>query len=61
MAPADNKFDHPFIDSLLKFSTQDPSEEQPILVNSKNIHEWLEEQAAESLRGQIHDKPRWSE
>jgi hypothetical protein len=62
MAPSKDKLDHPLIQSLLNPVTSDAEEgSQPIIVNSKHIHEWLEEQAAESLRGQIHDKPRWSE
>ena len=31
------------------------------IVNPAAVLEWLEEQAKESVRGRIHDKPRWAE
>jgi hypothetical protein len=62
MAPSKDKLDHPLIQSLMNPSTSDLEEgSQPIIINPKRVHELLEEQAAESLRGQISDKPRWSE
>lgn len=30
-------------------------------INSLTVLEWIEEYAKESLRGSIHDKPRWAE
>ncbi len=62
MAPTKDNLDHPLIQSLLKPLDLDLEEgSQPIIINPKHIYELLEEQAAESLRGQINDKPRWSE
>ena len=55
-----DKIESPLIQRILN---PQPSAEdaQPIIVNSAAVLEWLEEQAKESVRGRIHDKPRWSE
>ena|GEM_PF-6978823 len=60
MEPKKVKIESSLIQRIL--NPQPSAEEaQPIIVNSSAVLEWLEEQAKESVRGRIHDKPRWSE
>lgn len=60
MEPKKEKIESSLIQRIL--NPQPSAEEaQTIIVNSSAVLEWLEEQAKESVRGRVHDKPRWSE
>jgi hypothetical protein len=54
---------HPLMQKLLGNVGGDYAEEKlrPIVLQPEFVCGLLEEQAAEVLRGQIHDKPRWAE
>ena len=60
MKKDDEKIDSSLVQRILNPQSA-MKDNQPIIVSSVAVLEWLEEQARESVRGKVHDKPRWSE